>query len=199
MAMSEVHPFLPRLTINALFIRDLMMATPPCFAMDYVMERGVKRGFIALRPEAPIPAVSTAQGFNFGHSVMAFGGKPILHFGFEFYGHATYHGLVPPNNPVVQAVIATMLETEDYFFFAINPDQSVTTFRSQLEYRDLAGLRTNQALYCAESCSSEQYEKGVNAFRKNPDLPGHVMEWVCRNNRDYLDLEKYPLELTPRN
>ena len=66
----------------------------------------------------------------------------MLHFGFEFYGHATYHGLVPVGNPIIQSVIETMLETQDYFFFAINPDQTVTAFRSQFEAHDLTGLRT---------------------------------------------------------
>ncbi|MFT5452690.1 MAG: hypothetical protein ACI9N9_002184 [Enterobacterales bacterium] len=91
-----------------------------------------------------------------------------------------------------------MLETEDYFFFAISPDQTVIAFRSQLEFCDLAGLRTNQEKLGNESCSIEQYEKVVKAFSKNPDPPGQVMEWVCRDNADYLDLKKHPLELTPR-
>jgi hypothetical protein len=78
----------------------------------------------------------------------------VLHFGFEFYGHATYHGLVSAGNPIIQAVIATMLDTQDYFFFAINPDQTVTAFRSQLEAPDVAGLRTNQEQFGEDSCSS---------------------------------------------
>jgi hypothetical protein len=122
----------------------------------------------------------------------------VLHFAFEFYGHATYHGLVPAGHPIIQAVIATLLETEDYFFFAINPDQTVTAFRSQLEDVDLVGLRTNQAQLGKASCTPEQYEKAVNVFTENPDPPGIVMDWVCRNNWDYLDITKYPLELTPR-
>ncbi len=196
--MGDVHTYLPRLTVNELFIRDLMAANPPCFALGYVQEREVKSGFIALRPETPIPNDSTQQGFRFGHSVLAIEEKPVLHFAFEFYGHAIYHGLVPPGNPIIQAVIATMLETEDYFVFAINPDQTVTAFRSQLEHQDLAGLRTNNEQFCDEGCSPEQYERAVKAFTKNPDPPGQVMEWVCRNDWDYLDLAKYPLELTPR-
>ncbi len=196
--MGKVHTYLPRLIVNKLFIRDLMAANPPCFALGYVQDRGSKSGFIALRPEAPIPKDSTRQGFRFGHSVLAFDEKPVLLFCFEFYGHTIYHGLVPPCNPIIKAVIATMLETEDYFFFAINPDQTVTTFRSQLEFSDLAGLRTNQEQFSDESCSSEQYERAVKSFTKKPDPPGQVMQWVCRNDWDYLDLAKYPLELTPR-
>ena len=196
--MGEVHTYLPRLTVNELLIHDLMAANPPCFALGYVQERGSKSGFIALRPEAPIPAISTAQGFRLGHAVLGSSANPVLHFAFEFYGHATYHCLVPAGNPLIQAVISTMLETEDYFFFAIDPDQTVTLFRSQLEAFDLVGLRTNQAQFGEATCTSEQYEKTVNAFTRYPDPPGIVMEWVCRNNWDYLDLTRFPLELTPR-
>ncbi len=196
--MGEVHTYLPRLTVNELFIHDLMAANPPCFAFGYVEDQGSKSGFIALRPEAPIPAISTEQGFRFGHSVLGPDTSPVLHFAFEFYGHATYHGLVPAGNPIIQAVIATMLETEDYFFFAINPDQGVTAFRSRLECADLAGLRANRELFSDAICTPEQYERAVKAFTKHPDPPGQVMEWVCRNNWDYLDLTRFPLELTPR-
>ena len=197
--MGEVQTFLSSLTLNELFIRDLMAAQTPCFALGYVQERGVKSGFIALRPEAPIPNDSRQQGFRFGHSVIDIDGSPVLHFGFEFYGHKIYHGLVTPNNPIIKAVVSTMIETEDYFFFSINPDQGVTAFRSQLEASDLCGLKTNQELFGEGACSPEDYEKAVTQFSKNPNPPGQVMEWVCRNNWDYLDLEKYPLELTPRN
>ena len=196
--MGEVHNYLQRLTVNQLLIRDLMVAQAPCFALGYVEDRKEKCGFIAVRPEIPIPNQVTQQGMNFGHSVLGTSQYKVLHFGFEFYGHATYHGLVPAGNPIIQAVISTMLDTQDYFFFAINPDQTATAFRSQFEAHDLAGLRTNQEQFGEDSCSSEQYERAVETFTKNPDPPGQVMTWVCRNNWDYLDLKKYPLDLNPR-
>lgn len=197
--MGEVHNFLPRLTVNKLFIQDLMAAQSPCFALGYVEDRGEKCGFIAMKPEISIPNQVTNQGMNFGHSVLGTEKYKVLHFGFEFYGHTTYHGLVPAGNPIIQAVISTMIETQDYFFFAINPDQTVTAFRSQFEVQDLAGLRTNQEQFGREHCSLEQYEKAVDAFTKNPNPPGQVMQWACRYNWDYLDIKKFPLDLTPRS
>jgi len=197
--MGEVHNYLPRLTVNQLLIRDLMVAQAPCFALGYVEDRREKSGFIAVRPEIPILNQVTQQGMNFGHSVLGTSQYKVLHFGLEFYGHATYHGLVPAGNPIIQAVISTMLDTQDYFFFAINPDQTATAFRSQFKAHDLAGLRTNQEQFGEDSCSSEQYERAVETFTKNPDPPGQVMTWVCRNNWDYLDLKKYPLDLNPRS
>jgi hypothetical protein len=196
--MGNIHTFLPRLTLNELFVQDLMAANPPCFALGYVEERGSISGFLALRPDEPIPSTSTQQGFRFGHSVLGVDNSPVLHFAFEFYGHATYHGLVIPSNPIVQSVVSTMIETEDYFFFAINPDQTVTTFRSQLEHADLAGLKTNQEKFKEVSCAPEQYERAFSAFSKKPNPPGQVMDWVCRDNPDYLDLTEHRLELNPR-
>lgn len=188
---------LPTLTLNALFVRDLMAANPRCFALGYVKERQSISGFLALRPEKAIPSTSTQQGFRFGHSVLGCNGSPVLHFAFEFYGHATYHSLVNPGNPIVQRVLATMIETEDYFFFAINPDQTVTAFRSHLEHADLAGLKTNQARFKQASCAPTQYETACKVFAKNPDPPGLLMEWVCRDNLEYLDVTAHPLALNP--
>ncbi len=108
--MSNVHTFLPKLTLNELFIRDFMAADAPCFAMGYVEERKSISGFLALRPEQPIPKSVTQQGFNFGHSVVGTEDNPVLHFAFEFYGHAVYHALVNPGNAIVCAVLATMLD-----------------------------------------------------------------------------------------
>lgn len=106
---------LPRLTINQLLIQDLMAADPPCFALGYMREDGSTSGFLALRPETPIPSASTQQGFRFGHAAYGSAAGVALHFVFEFYGHTTYHGLTPTGNPLVQAVIARMIQTRDYF------------------------------------------------------------------------------------
>ncbi|MDH3602307.1 MAG: hypothetical protein OEU26_22060 [Candidatus Tectomicrobia bacterium] len=196
--MGNVHTLLPRLTLNALFVHDLMAAKPPCFALGYVEERGSLSGFLALRPAKAIPSASTQQGFRFGHSVLGLNDSPVLHFAFEYYGHAIYHSLVNPGNPIVQRVLSTMTETEDYFFFAINPDQTVIAFRSLLENADLAGLKANQERFKQASCTPEQYEKVYKLFAKNPDPPGQIMDWVCQDNPDYLDLAEHRLELTPK-
>lgn len=117
--MGSAGNHLPTLRVNELFIRDLMGAKPPCFAMGFVEEHGELSGFIALRPEKPIPNQVTQQGMNFGHSVLGSSKHKVLHFGFEFYSHETFHGLVPAGNPVIQSVISTMLDTQDYFFLRL--------------------------------------------------------------------------------
>jgi hypothetical protein len=198
MRMGDVHVLLPKLTLNRVFMHDLMAATAPGFALGYVEERGSLSGFLALRPEKPIPAAVTERGFSLGHCVLGLQGSPVLQFTFAFYDHACYHALVNPGNRIVQAVLSTMVETEDYFFFAINPDHTVTAFRSRLETGNLVGLRTNLEHFGRVSCLPAQYEKVCRAFAKNPQPPGQMMAWVCRDNPDYLDLTKNRMEVNPR-
>jgi len=196
--MSNVHSILPTLTVNELFIRDLMSEEAPCFALGYVEVNGDLCGFLAVRPAETIPSSCTANGFSFGHSVLGIDDNPVLHFGFHFYGHNTYHGLVNPGNPIVQSVLTTMTETGQYFFFSINPDQTVTSFGATLEDGDLAGLKTNLERFKQVTCMPAQYEKTVKVFSENPSPPGQMLNWVCRDNKDYLNLNEYPLEMTPK-
>lgn len=195
--MGELINLLPKLTVNELFIRELMSVPSPCFGLGYVEVQGTKTGFIALRPETPIPRNATERGFSFGHSVLGIEGNPILHFAFEFHGHTIHHGLVIPSNPIAQAVLETMIETQDYFFFAINPDHTATAFRSELKHIDLVNLKTNQEKFKDQSCTPEQYQRAVQSFSEKPDPPGIVMEWVCQTQWAYLDLTQNRLTLNP--
>lgn len=196
--MGNVTNLLPILTVNDHFMRDFMSAEAPCFSMGYIEEKGSVSGFFTLRPEKPIPASFTMNGFQFGHSVLALNDAPVLHFAFHFYDYVTYNALVNPGNPIVQAVLNLMLEKQDYFFLAINPDQTATTFRSLLEYEDLAGLQTNMKDYKNMTCIPAQYEKACEIFARDPYPPGEMLTWVCRDNLDYLDLSKHRLDLNPR-
>lgn len=196
--MNGAPAVLPTLTLNRLFVGDLMAAKAPSFALGYVEEGLSVSGFLALRPDGAIPSASTDQGLRFGHCVLGLEGSPVLQFTFEFYDHVRYHALVNPGNPIVQAVLSTMVETEDYFFFAINPDQQVTAFRSHLESSDLAGLRTNLERFRRVTCMPAQYEKVCRTFARNPQPPGQILDWVCRDNPDYLDLTRHRLMLNPR-
>ena len=86
--MGDVHSLLPGLTLNRVFVGDLMAAAAPCFALGYVEERQAISGFLALRPDKTIPSAVTEQGFCFGHCVLGLQGSPVLQFTFEFYDHA---------------------------------------------------------------------------------------------------------------
>jgi hypothetical protein len=58
----------------------------------------------------------------------------IASFGEEPRAYLLANGWLPAD---LEDVLSTMVETEDYFFFAINPDQQVTAFRSHVESSDL--------------------------------------------------------------
>jgi hypothetical protein len=119
------------------------------------------------------------------------------HFAFEFYGFGTYNVLVNPNNHLVQTVLTTMVESGDYFFFAMNPNQSVTAFRSEIGRDDLAGLKSNLRRIQCSTTTDAQYQRALAQFRRRPDPPGQVLSWVCRDNVDYLDFTRDRLEMNP--
>jgi len=167
--------------MNRLFVQDLMSAPPPCFAAGYIEELGKTTGFLAMRPRALIPKDALSSGFSFGHSVQEYDGEILLHFGFKFYGHKTYHCVVQPQNPIIMAVIDKMLETQDYFFFAINTDDTITSFRSKMESADLASLRTNRLLFDKAKCSLKKYDDARTHIQKEVFPYDEEMMWVCRD------------------
>jgi len=88
-------------------------------------------------------------------------------------------------------------ESGDYFFFAISPNQSVTAFRSEIGQKNLAGLSTNLRQIQGSTTTDAQYQRALAQFRRRPDPPGQVLNWVCRDNLSYLDLTENRLEMDP--
>ena len=122
----------------------------------------------------------------------------MVHFAFEFYGHATYNALVNPSDPVAQAVLEVMVGTGDYFFFAINADRRGTTaFRSGVGADSLAGLKANMARIRRSTTSEEQYRLAEAQFEKRPEPPGVLLTWACRSDTGHLDLVHDRLVLNP--
>src|SRR5271166_2492732 len=80
-----------------------------------------------------------------------------------------------------------MVESGDYFFFAINPNQSVTAFRSEIGQKNLAGLSANLGQIQGSTTTDGQYQRALAQFRRRPDAPGQVLNWVCRDNLSSLD------------
>jgi hypothetical protein len=188
---------LPTLTVNRTFIHAFLAADPPCFALGMVEERRQQSGFLALRPPEIIPQEVTDAGFRFGHSLLGTSAFAVVHFAFEFYGFATYNVLVNPNNPLVRAVLTTMVESGDYFFFALNANGTATAFRADIGQENLAGLQTNLPRIQRATTTEAQYRRAVAAFEKHPDPPGAMLRWVCQDDIAYLDLTKDRLEMTP--
>jgi hypothetical protein len=194
--MNNVHPLRSRLTVNREFMSDFLAAPTPCFALGLVEERKRQCGFMALRLDEFLPPTIADAGFRFGHSLYGNADFEAVHFAFEFYGFKTYNVMVNPNNPIVQAVLATMVESDDYFFFAVS-NGSATAFRSEIGQDDLAGLASHLPRIRRSATTDAQYRRAVASFEKNPDPPGAILHWVCRDRSDYLDLTTDRFELTP--
>ena len=121
----------------------------------------------------------------------------MVHFGFQFYGFKTYNVLVNPANPIVRTVIATMVESGDFFFFLLDSENHVTAFRSAIGQADLVNLETHLPRLLVSTTSAAQYERTVRAFARHPEPPGDQLTWVCRDRIDYLDLSTDRLDMTP--
>jgi len=125
-------PLLPTLTVNSSFMREFVSADAPCFALGMVEQEKRRYGCVALRPDRAIPREVSNGGFRFGHSLLGNDRFEVVHFAFEFYGFETYNALVNPNNPLARAVLTAMVESGDYFFFALDSNESITAFRAEL-------------------------------------------------------------------
>ena len=133
--MSPVPPLRPALVVNRLFMQEFLAAEAPCFALGMVEERQRLCGMLALRVDQEMPATVADGGFEFGHALFGTTAFVVLHLVFAFPGFQTYNVLINPNNPLVQAVLRTMLDDGDYFFFALNPQGQVTAFRADIGSR----------------------------------------------------------------
>lgn len=191
---------LPTLTVNRAFMTALLQAKQtPCCGLGMVEVDGRQCGFLALRPGEVIPNAVTEQGFNFGHQLLGDSDFEVIRFSFDFYGFQTYHVLINPNNPLVQAVLKTMLESGDYFFFALDESSgSVTAFRTEIGYTVLTNIRNDWDRILASTTTLAQYAQAVVSFASNPPEPqGKLLHWVCQDNIDFLDLSEDRWDLRP--
>lgn len=188
---------LPQLRINRAFMEDFSGAETPCFALGLVAVDGEQTGFLAMRPKQAIPREVLDGGFQFGHALFGTNQVVLSQFVFRFYGHTLYQALVNPAHPMVRSILATMIARGDYLFFALNPGEQVSVYRSEIGADNLAGMRDNLPMMQAATTTHDQYEQGVRAFARNPAPEGMLMNWVCRDNLDYLDLTNNAVVLGP--
>ena len=195
--MRHARPTLPALTVNRQFMSEFVAAEAPCLALGLVEVEGSQCALVALHLNQTLPPEVSAAGFAFGHAL--FGGESweVVHFAFEFYGFATYNVLINPSDPVARLVLNTMVETGDYFFFALTGNHRVTAFRSAIAKDNLAGLKANMARLQGSTTSDAQYRQAASQFEKRPVPPGTLLTWVCREDTGYLDLAQDPLVLSP--
>jgi hypothetical protein len=196
--MSINYPELPTLTVNRSFISEFISAQPPCCALGLVEVQNQLYAFIALRPKQEIPSHVTDKGFAFGHTLIGNSNSEVIHFCFNFYDYQAYNVLLNPNNPIVQSVLKTMIESGNYFFFSLdNTSGNVTAFRSEVGKDNLKNLTDHWQRIQNSTTTDEQYLQSVIYFLKNPSPVGELLQWVCSNNIDYLDLTQDRLQMKP--
>jgi hypothetical protein len=195
--MSDTRTVLPTLTVNGSFLQEFVSAAVPGFALGMVEEGKRTCGFVALHLDRVVPREVLNRGFRFGHQLLGNDRFEVVHFAFEFYGFPTYHALLNPHHPLACAVLTAMVESGDYFFFALDSEHSTTAFRSELGEGNLQSLRDYLPRLRRSTTTDPQYERAVVAFQKTPEPPGVLLRWVCRND-EYLDLTEDRLDLTPR-
>jgi hypothetical protein len=195
--MSTAHPLQPALVVNRLFMQEFLAAEPPCLALGMVEEHQRLCGMLALRLDEAIPAAIADRGFEFGHTLFGNAAFVVLHLVFAFPGFQTYNVLMNPNNLLVQAVLRTMLDDGDYFFFALQPQGQVTAFRADIGHEDLAVLRANRARLQQTTTTEAHYQQALTAFAAHPDPAGILLHWVCRDQIAAVDLTTHRMTLTP--
>lgn len=190
---------LPPLTLNRQFISDFSDAAAPCCALGLVKTADTVTGFFAVKPEPAIPSHVLGLGIGFGHRMIPSRASGTLcQFAFNFYGFAQYSVLVNPSNPLALRAVETMVEQKDYFFFILSPDDRVSAFRSELDDANLVGMRDNIPEMRASGMSGAQYERAAQAFCQAPDPANmKILDWVCRDDPAYLDLENDIIDLPP--
>jgi hypothetical protein len=197
--MSFISPELPTLIVNASFMREFISAQPPCCALGLVEVQNQIYAFIALRPEQEIPPHISDNGFAFGHTLIGNSISEVIHFCFDFYDYQAYNVLINPNNPIVQTVLKTMIDNGNYFFFCLDHTSgNVTAFRSDVSQDNLKNLTGHWHRIQSSTTTDEQYLQSVIYFLKNPDPIGELLQWVCCDSINYLDLSKDRLEMKPQ-
>ena len=93
-----------------------------------------------------------------------------------------------------------MVKDGAHFFFAISADGTATAFggdSGRSGWEEMAALRRNLPRILRSEASDAQYQEALAQFRANPQPPGQLLNWVCRDNVEYLDLSTDRLELSP--
>jgi hypothetical protein len=74
-----------------------------------------------------------------------------------------------------------------------------SAFRAAIGDAPLSGLTANMARIQGSTTTEHEYQHGLAQFRRDPSPSGQVLEWVCHDNPDYLDLTQDRLEMNPRH
>ena len=189
----------PPFTLSRKFFHDFTEADAPCCGLGLVRSCDAITGFFAMKPECVVPNNVLEVRTGFGHRMLISpDGEPVSQFSFEFRGFERHSVLVNPSSPLVLKAIETMVKEGDFFCFILNPDGRAFAFRRDLGEENVAGMRDSLPLMRSTRTPQSSYESGVRAFQQTPN-PREVkpLEWVCREDPAYLDLEADTVDFPP--
>jgi hypothetical protein len=189
--------FLPQVTLNKFFISELIKAENGSGAIGILETHGEKKGFIAIKPENPIPDSYTQKGINLGQQLLGKSNeKSIIRFSVEIYDYTQYHLLLNPNNSLVRKVLKLMDEANDIFYFIFN-GSGLLTFRDDLSGLTKEQFNNNLNLINRATTTEDEYHDMLNYFREK--IEGIHLNWICGYNNNFIDLskEEYRYELNP--
>ena len=182
---------LPPITLNRQFFKDFTKADAPCCALGLVRSDDAVTGFFAMKPEVVVPSNVFGMGIGFGHWMLTSpDGEPVCEFVFNFHGFAQHSVLVNPSSQLVLKAIESMIVERDYFCFILSPDGRASAFRMNIGEGHLAGMLDGLPMMQSTRTPQSSYESCVQEFRQvaNP-TEVKTLDWVCRDDPVYLDLE----------
>ena len=191
---------LPPFTLSRKFFHDFTKADAPCCALGLVRSCDTVTGFFAMKPGSVVPTNVLKMAIGFGHQMhISADGEPVCQFAFNFHGFEQHSVLVNPSSLLVLKAIETMIEERNYFCFIVDPDDSASSFKRDIGKVILAGMRDSLPLIRSTRTPKLTYESCVRAFRRvaNP-TETKTLDWVCREDPAYLDLELDRITLPAR-
>jgi hypothetical protein len=182
------------LIFNDQLVRALQKPSVPCGVLGFLEERGTAAPFMAVRLGAPLEPQPGSRALQFGHTLLGEPGAEVIQFGVTFFEISTYHLLVNPRNPLVQALVSRILVTGSYFVFVIGPELRTIVFRADLDREDLKQLAEDRRRCDGAKTNAAQYQATVARFARSLVPPGELLEWVP-GNAGYLDFTQHHLEM----
>ena len=188
--LSNVTQLPVPLTFNEPFLRAFMDSEPPCAALGLVEQAGQTRGFVAARINESLPLLATESGFDFGFELLGNERYQLIHFILTFPELQPYDIILNPNNPLVRKVVEVMRETAQYFFFVFEEGE-IRAFHQTMDRQNLEWFNTYGGVVHTATTTPEEYERALRRFRPDDSfLHGRLLDWVCREDTAFLDLQK---------
>ena len=176
----------------------------PMTGTPYAMERATfmsPLGIPCMQPPwGTVSAVDLASGKQIWQQPA--GTAKDIAFGTFQPGLAFYVGLPPLGGPLVtKGGIAWYGGTQDYYLRAFDVVSGKLLWKGRLpvgsQATPISYVGKDGRQYVVINASGARYNKVLAQFRRRPEPPGHVLEWVCHGDLSYLDLTKDRMELTP--